>query len=275
MMAIFLNTQNGNNESSWFKSMVPSSIILPIVLSVACVLSILTIYFWKCINKRKRKEAQLLAMTPKSTNSHSYAGIIADHPIEFVVPTITVNETHFTEDSVSDSDYQSTHSNYSSDREIKRQIARFQINPNDIRKGLYESEKDANNNDMFIVFVLHYSYLRQQLLVTLLSAKNLPQKRQNMFPFAKITLLPDKSPKFVTKVQKGNNPTFNELFTFPIARSGLNERKLKITLWNSDSFSRKSFIGQCNFPLKQAGIHNDVNNDVITEDISCKLGSVS
>ncbi len=100
-------------------------------------------------------------------------------------------------------------------------------------------------------------------------------KRNHVNPFAKVVLMPDKTPKFVTKVQKNStNPMFNELFIFHAMRDTLDDRILKITVYSSDSFSRKSMIGRCLFPLKNAGIHSGITNDVITEDINCMLTNV-
>ncbi len=101
-------------------------------------------------------------------------------------------------------------------------------------------------------------------------------KRNNLNPFAKCVLMPEKNPKFVTKVQKNStNPIFNELFIFHAMKESLEDRILKISVYSSDSFSRKSLIGKCLYPIKDAGIHNKITMDVLTEDITCKLSNVS
>ena len=88
--------------------------------------------------------------------------------------------------------------------------------------------------------------------------------------------MPDKNPKFVTKVQKNDrNPVFNELFVFQAMRDTSHNRVLKISLYNSDSFGRKSVIGRTLFPLKTADITRQVTKDVVTDDITCLLIKVS
>lgn len=274
-----LDSGDSGNSGRSGLSHVSLTVLIPVALVVLCVLSTISVYFWKCLQKRKRQQAELLALTPKPSGAHLYAGVRADQPIEFVVPTITLSETSYsmTEESVSESDYMSG-MGYNSDRDAKKRAGRFAINPGDIQKGLYEEDMDdgKQRQNGKVHFVLHYSFNRQQLLVTILSAKNLPVKRGNLNPFAKISLLPDGLPKFVTKVQRNtSDPSFNELFIFPAKRETLDDRILKISVWNSDSFSRKSFIGQCLFPLNNAKINSEINSDVISDDISCELTNVS
>ncbi|RWS14713.1 Synaptotagmin-9-like protein [Dinothrombium tinctorium] len=260
-----------------------STTVIVAVLS-ACILLLLTgfiLYTWRYVNRQKKKKKELNAITPQVVAPQTLAGIRADQPIEFVVPTITMSgSTPFslTEDSMSDSDYLGLHSG--SEREgfsrtrQRHPAGRYHISPHEISKGLYP-ECDSNVQVKAQVnFVFHYSFHRQQLLVTLLSAKNLPvnEKRAKVNPFAKVLLLPEKTPKFLTKVHKNNsNPSFNELFIFPTPRHSLDNRVLKISVWDYDRFSRKNFIGRCFYPLSNAGITSLVTNDVITDEIWVNL----
>lgn len=236
---------------------------------------------WQAIRKRKRKAKQLASILPKlSPNPKSVTyGVRNDQAIEFVVPTINIPETHaftVTEDSMSDSDCFGVTSG--SDREGRRSrhpAGRYAISPNEINKRLYLDCEQRRRNQMGrLNFVLHYSFYRQQLLVTLLSACELPlsAKKGHVNPFAKVRLLPEKTPKFVTKMQKNNpNPLFNELFIFPAKKATLDNRVLRISVWHYDRFSRKYFIGQTHYRLAEAGITSLTEGDVITDEIWCPL----
>lgn len=239
---------------------------------------------WRSIVKRKRKAKQLAAMLPKPGPSRPVSyGIRPDQAIEFVVPTINIPETTaftVTEDSMSDSDCFGMTSG--SDRESggpsrrhRHPAGRYFISPNEINKRLYLDCEQRRKNQMGRVnFVLHYSFYRQQLLVTLLSACELPLsvKKGHVNPFAKVRLLPEKSPKFVTKMQRNNpNPLFNELFIFPAKKASLDNRVLRISVWHYDRFSRKYFVGQVHYQLSESGITSQVDGDVITDEIWSSL----
>jgi len=253
------------------------------VIAVALIACLIIAITWTSIRRRKRKAQQLAAILPKPTAQRpaSY-GIRPDQSIEFVVPTINVPETTaftVTEDSMSDSDCFGVTSG--SDREggapsrRRHPAGRYVISPNDINKRLYlECEQRRKNQMGRVNFVLHYSFFRQQLLVTLLSACELPLsvKKGHVNPFAKVRLLPEKTPKFVTKMQRNNpNPLFNELFIFPAKKATLDNRVLRISVWHYDRFSRKYFIGQTHYKLSEAGITSNLDGDVITDEIWCPL----
>ncbi|CAG2158851.1 unnamed protein product [Oppiella nova] len=228
-------------------------------------------YVWRSVRNYRHKKSQLAALTSKPSSSHLYSGVKASQTIEFVVPTITLKCTEpsfsVTEESDSDCLMQFPYNPLN-----RKRNSNIQINENEISKSLYEELPAKPEDRPEINFVLHYSFVRQQLLVTLLSARNLWQKRNHVNPMAKVVLLPEKNPKFITKVQKNTaNPVFNELFIFQAIRNTLDDRVLKITVYNADSFSRRHVIGRTLFPLKTADIHSRISKDIMTEDISCLL----
>lgn len=142
----------------------------------------------------------------------------------------------------------------------------------------YDCPLDYSQSSGKVNFVLHYSLHRQQLLVTLLSAIDLPSRagRSTVNPFAKLCLLPDKTIKCESKIHRNNrNPVFNEMFIFPAQMANLDERRLKISLWDCDRFGRKLFIGQVIFHLADAGIKSSLSNDIITDEILCPLSPLS
>ncbi|CAG2111792.1 unnamed protein product, partial [Medioppia subpectinata] len=231
-------------------------------------------YVWRSVRSHRHKKSQLEALTSKPSTSHLYSGVKASQTIEFVVPTITLKctEPSFSVTEESDSDYL-MQTPFNCDQRYRKRNSNIQINENEISKNLYEDMPIKADERPEINFVLHYSFVRQQLLVTLLSARNLCSKRgHHLNPMAKVVLLPEKNPTFVTKVQKNTaNPVFNDLFIFQAIRETLSDRVLKIKVYNSDSFSRKHVIGRTLFPLKMADIHSDISKDVMTEDITCFL----
>ncbi|XP_054166619.1 synaptotagmin-11-like [Oppia nitens] len=256
-----------------FKSYASPEILVPVVVLSVIIMCFIIFYIWRRIRLNGHKKSQLEALTSKPSTSHMYTGVKASHTIEFIVPTVTLkcSEPSFSVTEESDSDCLQLANNYDHNGMRKRN-SRIQINENEISKSLYEEVPQLPQQSPEISFVLHYSFVRQQLLVTLLSAKNLYLKRSHLNPFAKVVLLPEKNPKLLTKVKKNTtNPVFNELFIFQAQRNTLDDRVLKITVYSSDSFSRKNVIGRVVFPLKTADIDSNISRDVMTEDITCLL----
>ncbi|XP_076840021.1 synaptotagmin-6 isoform X2 [Brachyhypopomus gauderio] len=97
-----------------------------------------------------------------------------------------------------------------------------------------------------INFSLRYDYENETLLVTVLKAFDLPAKDLcgSSDPYVKIYLLPDRK-KFQTRVhRKTLNPTFDESFQFPVPYEELPARKLHLSVFDFDRFSRHDMIGE-------------------------------
>lgn len=275
-------------------SNVESPTLLIILTSAGLLIcSALMLLLWKRMRKRARKLRELKYLTPENEGSLSPStarvalGIKPDQPIEFVVPTITLPGTSawsMTEDSYTDSDY---YPNSPSERDYSPSSSRSRqrhltgqsnyLSVRDFNRAFYDIDETQCEPRGKVNFVLHYSVHRQQLLVTLLSATDLPpSKKETLSPFAKICLLPDKNLKFVTKIHRNNrNPVFNEMVIFFARKETLDDRKLRISIWDSHRFSRKFFIGQVVYSLSEAGIKSSTTNDVITDEILCPLSPVS
>ena len=91
-----------------------------------------------------------------------------------------------------------------------------------------------------------YDYENEMLLVNILKAFDLPAKDLcgSSDPYVKIYLLPDRK-KFQTRVhRKTLNPTFNESFQFPVPYEELPVRKLHLSVFDFDRFSRHDMIGE-------------------------------
>ncbi|KAL1020588.1 hypothetical protein UPYG_G00002090 [Umbra pygmaea] len=110
-----------------------------------------------------------------------------------------------------------------------------------------ESGKNSNTKTCGkINFSLKYDYENEALLVNILKAFDLPAKDLcgSSDPYVKIYLLPDRK-KFQTRVhRKTLNPTFDESFQFPVPYEELAIRKLHMSVFDFDRFSRHDMIGE-------------------------------
>ncbi|XP_035223996.1 synaptotagmin-1-like, partial [Stegodyphus dumicola] len=251
------------------------------IIIIAVVLFVMTtafLYFLcRCMAKRKKRENQLATITPKVSDPRM-AGVRANQPIQFVVPT-TIIVSENTEDSVSETDYSSSGTKTLPiilDNRRKRTMAGFHINPEDLQRGLYVGVNEASEKGSFlgdlgkVGFSLRYNLLRNQLTVKLIGATGLPCLflKTTANPCAKLVLLPDRTTKYMSKVQRNTmNPVFNETFTFSVRREDLNDKKLKISIWDYDRFSRKCLIGQVTYCIKDSGLTNSLGNEMCTGDL--------
>ncbi|XP_044533910.1 synaptotagmin-10 [Gracilinanus agilis] len=96
-------------------------------------------------------------------------------------------------------------------------------------------------------FTLQYDYENELLIVNIIKALDLPAKdfTGTSDPYVKIYLLPDRKKKFQTRVhRKTLNPLFEETFQFPVAYDELSNRKLHLSIYDFDRFSRHDMIGE-------------------------------
>ncbi|CAL1260999.1 unnamed protein product [Larinioides sclopetarius] len=255
-----------------------NQVYLYVIIAVSVVFFIMSTallyYLCRCMMRRKKRENQLATITPK-TSDPRMAGVRANHPIQFVVPTtIVISEN--TEDSVSETDYSSSGAKTLPIILDRRKKRGFHINPEDLQHGLYVGVKAASEKGAFlgdlgkVGFSLSFNALRNQLTVKLIGASDLPCHflRTTANPCAKIVLLPDRTTKYMSKVQRNTmNPIFNESFVFSMRRDDLMEKKLKISIYDYDKFSRKCMIGQVVYSVKDSGLANSSSVEAMTGDI--------
>ncbi|XP_037095570.1 synaptotagmin-6 [Syngnathus acus] len=108
------------------------------------------------------------------------------------------------------------------------------------------SKNSSSKNCGRINFSLKYDYDNEALLVNIIRAVDLPAKDLcgTSDPYVKIYLLPDRK-KFQTRVhRKTLNPTFIESFQFPVPYDDLPNRKLHMSVFDFDRFSRHDMIGE-------------------------------
>lgn len=125
------------------------------------------------------------------------------------------------------------------------------IQPELYKQSTMEAEDSSKNDNGKtcgkINFSLKYDYEGELLLVTILKAFDLPAKDLcgSSDPYVKIYLLPDRKRKFQTRVhRKTLNPTFDETFQFPVPYEELVSRKLHLSVFDFDRFSRHDMIGE-------------------------------
>ncbi|XP_037630034.1 synaptotagmin-6 [Sebastes umbrosus] len=124
------------------------------------------------------------------------------------------------------------------------------IQPELYQQKALESEDSSKNgsskNCGRINISLKYDYENEALMVNILKASDLPAKDLcgTSDPYVKVYLLPDRK-KFQTRVhRKTLNPTFNESFQFPVPYDELPVRKLHMSVFDFDRFSRHDMIGE-------------------------------
>ena len=108
------------------------------------------------------------------------------------------------------------------------------------------SKNGSSKNCGRINFSLKYDYENEALIVTIIKASDLPAKDLcgTSDPYVKVYLLPDRK-KFQTRVhRKMLNPIFNESFQFPVPYDELAIRKLHMSVFDFDRFSRHDMIGE-------------------------------
>lgn len=110
-----------------------------------------------------------------------------------------------------------------------------------------EAKSEAAKSCGKINFSLRYDYENETLIVRILKAFDLPAKDfcGSSDPYVKIYLLPDRKCKLQTRVhRKTLNPTFDENFHFPVPYEELADRKLHLSVFDFDRFSRHDMIGE-------------------------------
>lgn len=147
--------------------------------------------------------------------------------------------------------------------------------------GLGEDEKDLVNNeeemaeeiedekkgeDEFkgkIQYRLEYDFTTQELKVTVIECSDLPPTDWSTGltdPFVKVYLLPDKKPKFETKVHRKNlNPKFDQTFIFKnLPYVDTFDKTLVFAVYDYDRFSSSDQTGEFQLPLNQVDLAGPV-----------------
>ncbi|XP_064457862.1 synaptotagmin-15-like [Ornithodoros turicata] len=108
-------------------------------------------------------------------------------------------------------------------------------------------------------FGIEYDSGGERLVVRVVKARNLPSRVCGSInccdPFVRIYLMPDERRYLQTKCKKKTcNPIFDESYVFQIPAKALEERTLKLTVYDNDRGKRHNVIGHVVFPLRELDI---------------------
>merc|ERR1712141_418609 len=120
-------------------------------------------------------------------------------------------------------------------------------------------EKQEEEAKGSIRFRLEYDFTLQELKVTVLECKDLPPADWSTGltdPFVKLYLLPDKKPKFETKVHRKNlNPKFDQTFIFKnIPYVDTFDKTLVFDVYDYDRFSSSDQVSEFQLPLNSVDL---------------------
>jgi len=114
-----------------------------------------------------------------------------------------------------------------------------------------------------IHYKLEYDFTTQELKVTVIEASDLPPTDWSTGltdPFVKVYLLPDKKPKYETKVHRKNlNPKFDQTFVFKnLPYVDTFDKTLVFAVYDYDRFSSSDQTGEYQLPLNQVDLAGPV-----------------
>lgn len=170
-------------------------------------------------------------------------------------------------------------------------MERFDIRPSELNKAQYmRSECSIDSSASFsscelgkICFSVAYNDHTEILTVTIKKVVNLSPRPARVFadPYVKLTLLPDKTLKYVTNVhQQTLDPVFCQTFLFPVKKDELESKALKLTVCDHLKFFRRNVLGYTVYPLRELGhpvvfgSHYEIWRS-LTEDLPVSNGNLT
>lgn len=134
-------------------------------------------------------------------------------------------------------------------------------------------EKKEEEGHGRLKYRLEYDFTTQELKVTVLEACDLPPTDWSTGltdPFVKVYLLPDKKPKYETKVHRKNlNPKFDQTFVFKnIPYVDTFDKTLVFAVYDYDRFSSSDQTGEFQLPLNSVDLAGPVEEwkDLVAVD---------
>ncbi|XP_071829871.1 synaptotagmin-15-like isoform X2 [Apostichopus japonicus] len=106
-----------------------------------------------------------------------------------------------------------------------------------------------------IWFAVEYELESERLVVSLIKARNLPSRTMGVGnqcdPLVKVFLLPEERRHLQSKVKrKTTNPKFDESFVFQVTFKALQQRTLRLSVFDVDRSKKHRLIGHAMYPLK-------------------------
>ncbi|KAI4873189.1 hypothetical protein NFI96_019324 [Prochilodus magdalenae] len=126
-----------------------------------------------------------------------------------------------------------------------------------LRPDLYQLPEEPSEwaepvgSSMRLCFALLYHQDKEQLVVSLLRAANLPAPYQNNTTLVKLQLLPsdDRRHRQAKARCKGCQPQFNDSFVFQVTNSSVGQCTLSMSVYSVDRLKKHHMVGQVLFSL--------------------------
>ncbi|RWS02351.1 synaptotagmin-15-like protein, partial [Dinothrombium tinctorium] len=124
-------------------------------------------------------------------------------------------------------------------------------------------------------FKLFYEPQNEQLVIHLIKVKNLPSRVKGSVnccdPFVRIQLLPEERRYVQSKIKKKTcNPKFDETFVFQVPARAVNERSIRITVFDNERGKKHNVIGHIIVQLKEIG-DNLGENTLLWRDLETEI----
>ncbi|GAU97449.1 hypothetical protein RvY_08738 [Ramazzottius varieornatus] len=116
----------------------------------------------------------------------------------------------------------------------------------------------------------------EKLVVTLVKGKNLPCRpdKSPCDPFVRVCLLPDERRTLQSKVKRKTvNPRFDEPFVFPVTAKAIQQRTLKLTVFDIDRRKKHNLLGYVILPLSDFNVDSD-RNPTIYRDLQSVVSDI-
>ncbi|XP_051522620.1 synaptotagmin-15 isoform X1 [Myxocyprinus asiaticus] len=129
-----------------------------------------------------------------------------------------------------------------------------------LRPDLYQLPEEPsewvlpNGSAVRLWFALRYQQEKEQLVVSLLRAANLPAQCQGNITLIKLQLLPsdDRRHRQAKARRKGCQPQFNDSFVFQVSNSCVDQCSLNMNMYTVDDQKKHHLLGQVLIPLRHA-----------------------
>ncbi|XP_071808907.1 synaptotagmin-15-like isoform X2 [Asterias amurensis] len=134
------------------------------------------------------------------------------------------------------------------------------LNPDLYRLEDEEDDLDFPDDHIGRIWLaVEYEMESERLVVSLIKAKNLPSRVRGSVnqcdPLVKVFLLPEERRHLQSKVKrKTTNPKFDESFVFQVTFKALQQRTLRLSVYDVDRSKRHKLIGHALYPLKDLDI---------------------
>ncbi|XP_045213417.1 synaptotagmin-15-like isoform X3 [Mercenaria mercenaria] len=256
-----------NRHNLHKKPQVSSAVVIAGSVLAVVVAVLIIVVVWRLCSVKKRRRSSSYEQIVSQHRKHSKVeignlpdGITAMKQIPFMVPQHSCTTPPVGRHTRSeDENYSSEPSSPSSKRpsvEIPGAYALGSIDPSLYRISDEDDEYEIPPDHLGRVwFAVEYERETEKLLVTLIKAKNLPNRTfgavNGCDPFVRIYLMPDERRYLQSKFKKKTcSPKFEESYVFQVSNRNIGDRVLKLTVYDVDRQKKHHVIGHALYPLK-------------------------